>query len=82
MTRRKVAFGGRHVPLPASKVLRISLGVVLLLGGIVGFLPVVGFWMIPLGLLVLSFDFPAARRLRRRTVVWWGRRQRARKQMD
>jgi len=50
-----------------------------MLGGLVGFLPILGFWMVPLGLLVLSFDLPAARRLRRRITVWWGRRQRARK---
>jgi len=79
MTRPKVAFAGRHIALPRSRALRISLGVALMLGGLVGFLPILGFWMVPLGLLVLSFDLPAARRLRRRITVWWGRRQRARK---
>lgn len=79
MTRPKVAFGGRHIALPRSRALRISLGVALILGGLVGFLPVLGFWMVPLGLLVLSFDLPAARRLRRRITVWWGRRQRERR---
>jgi len=78
MTRPKVAFAGRHIALPRSRALRISLGVALMLGGLVGFLPILGFWMVPLGLLVLSFDLPAARRLRRRITVWWGRRQRAR----
>jgi len=79
VTRPKVAFAGRHIALPRSRALRISLGVALMLGGLVGFLPILGFWMVPLGLLVLSFDLPAARRLRRRITVWWGRRQRARK---
>ncbi|WP_243368206.1 hypothetical protein [Microvirga solisilvae] len=79
MTRPKVAFGGRHIALPRSKALRIGLGVALMIGGLAGFLPILGFWMVPLGLLVLSFDLPAARRLRRRTVVWWERRRRARK---
>lgn len=77
MGKPKVAFGGRHIPLPRSKALRIGLGIALMLGGLVGFLPVLGFWMVPLGLLVLSFDLPAARRLRRRTTVWWGRSQHA-----
>lgn len=80
MTKPRVAFGGRHVPLPRSKALRISLGVALVLGGIVGFLPVLGFWMIPLGVIILSVDLPVARRLRRRVVVWWERRQRARRE--
>jgi len=30
--------------------------------GMFGFLPVLGFWMIPLGLAVLAVDFPAAER--------------------
>jgi hypothetical protein len=45
-------------------------GVVLVLGGLVGFLPILGFWMVPLGLIVLSYDFPSVRRLRRRMTVW------------
>ncbi|PVE23725.1 hypothetical protein DC522_14075 [Microvirga sp. KLBC 81] len=80
MTKPRVAFAGRHVALPRSKVLRISLGAALVVGGIVGFLPVLGFWMVPLGIIVLSIDLPVARRLRRRVVVWWGRRQRARQE--
>jgi hypothetical protein len=40
----------------------------------VGFLPVIGFWMIPLGLIVLSIDLPWARRGRRRIAVWFHRR--------
>lgn len=77
MPRHRIAFAGRQVSLPRSKALRVGLGVALVLGGLVGFLPILGFWMVPLGLIVLSVDFHAARRLRRRTVVWWGRRPRA-----
>ncbi|WP_166802259.1 PGPGW domain-containing protein [Microvirga pakistanensis] len=77
MRRPRASFGGRHVPLPHSKALRISLGVALVIGGLVGFLPVLGFWMVPLGIIVLSTDIPAARRLRRRVAVWWERRRRA-----
>jgi hypothetical protein len=49
------------------------LGFLLLLGGLLGFLPVLGFWMVPLGLLVLAIDFPIARRIKRRLEVWLGR---------
>jgi hypothetical protein len=34
---------------------------------------VVGFWMIPLGLLVLSVDIPIVRRWRRKLALWWHR---------
>ena len=43
-------------------------------GGTLGFLPVLGFWMIPLGLLVLSQDLPVVRRWRRNFVVRMERR--------
>jgi hypothetical protein len=79
MTRPRVVFAGRQVALPRSRAVRIGLGVALVLGGLVGFLPILGFWMIPLGIIVLSIDLAIARRLRRRTVVWWGRRRRARR---
>ncbi len=78
MAGPQVSFAGRHIALPRSKALRVSLGVALVLGGTVGFLPVLGFWMAPLGVFVLSVDLPVARRLRRRALVWWGRRQRGR----
>jgi hypothetical protein len=62
----------RHWPAPV----RIGAGVLLCVGGLVGFLPILGFWMLPLGLLLLSYDLPPVRRLRRRLDVWWGRRGR------
>ncbi|MGV3651012.1 MAG: hypothetical protein ACO1OK_06270, partial [Devosia sp.] len=41
---------------PSSRILRIPLGIVLVLGGIFSFLPVLGIWMLPLGLLMLAID--------------------------
>ena len=76
MPRRKIHLLGRRIPLPHSKPLRITIGTLLILFGILGFLPVLGFWMVPLGLLVLSHDLAWARRRRRRLAVWWERRQR------
>lgn len=70
--------GKRSIPLPASRAARIALGGALIAGGLFGFLPVIGFWMLPLGLVVLSVDLPAVRRARRRLVVWWHRRRRPR----
>jgi hypothetical protein len=42
---------------------RVPLGVLLCTGGVLGFLPILGFWMLPLGLGVLAVDWPPARRL-------------------
>lgn len=64
-----IKFGDRTIPLPRSPWLRLALGTALVLGGLIGFLPVLGFWMIPLGLLVLSIDLAIVRRWRRQGVV-------------
>jgi hypothetical protein len=72
---RKIALFGRHFHLPRSRLLRIAIGVGLIVLGIFGFLPVLGFWMIPLGLLILSYEFHVVRRLRRRLVIWWEKRK-------
>jgi len=72
---RRIRFAGRSLPLPQSQGLRIALGGALVLGGVVGFLPILGFWMVPLGLFVLSVDLPPVRRARRRLTIWWGRRR-------
>jgi hypothetical protein len=71
----KVRLFDRHWHLPQSKPIRIGIGILLIVGGLVGFLPVLGFWMIPLGLLVLSVDLPIVRRWRRQLTVWWHRRR-------
>lgn len=73
---RKITVFGREFTMPRSRALRIVIGIVLILGGILGFLPILGFWMIPIGLLVLSYEFALVRRHRRRLVVWWERRRR------
>jgi hypothetical protein len=71
----KIRLFDRHWHLPKSKPIRIGLGILLVALGLLGFLPVLGFWMIPLGLLVLSVDLPIVRRWRRQLTVWWHRRK-------
>ncbi|MFZ1772986.1 MAG: hypothetical protein WAT78_03395 [Rhizobiaceae bacterium] len=75
---RKITLFGKTLDMPESRGLRIAIGVLLILGGIVGFLPILGFWMIPLGLLVLSYEIPMVRRWRRRLAVKYGRREKSR----
>jgi hypothetical protein len=72
--RGEVQIGSRHFRLPQRASVRIALGTALIVGGMLGFLPVLGFWMIPLGLLVLSQDLPVVRRWRRSFVVKTERR--------
>ena len=83
---RKAPVGGstlRSLRQRHYRFVRIPLGVLLVLGGLFGFLPVLGLWMLPLGLLLLAVDIPRLRgcvsawsiRFRRRLDIW-GRRLR------
>jgi hypothetical protein len=67
------------IKLPKNRRYRIALGWSLVIGGTLGFLPVLGFWMAPLGVMVLSVDLPWVRRQRRRFGVWWERRKKDRR---
>jgi len=71
--RRRIEEYRRH-PNPW---VRRSLAGLLVVGGMLGFLPILGFWMIPLGLYLVSDDIPPLRRARRRLAVrfarWRGR---------
>jgi hypothetical protein len=73
-SRKEIKIGRYSIRLPSSRPPRIVLGIALVLGGIVGFLPILGFWMIPLGLFVLSIDVPILGRLWKRLQDWWERR--------
>jgi hypothetical protein len=60
------------------KLVRIPAAVLLTLGGLAWFLPLLGLWMLPAGLLLLAVDLPFMRkpvsammiRARRRLSVW------------
>ena len=75
-------FGSMAIGLPKSRPLRIVVGVLLVILGLFGFLPIIGFWMIPLGIIVLSVDVHPIRRARRRFVVWRERRKRENKEKN
>ena len=61
-TRRALITGER---LPMG--VRTLVGIALMIGGVFGFLPILGFWMIPTGVAILSLDFPP---LHRRILRW------------
>ncbi|MDT6941569.1 hypothetical protein RI570_15755 [Brucella pseudogrignonensis] len=67
--KRSILILGKRIPMPQSIMMRRTLGGSLLIGGALGFLPVLGFWMLPLGLIVLSHDSHRVRRWRRKSEV-------------
>jgi purine-cytosine permease-like protein len=71
----QIRLFNRTIPMPQARWLRILIGVMLIFGGFLGFLPILGFWMAPLGVVVLSYEFAWVRRQRRRVAIWWGRRK-------
>ncbi len=46
---------------PDAWWVRLPLAIALMVGGVLGFLPILGFWMLPLGLALLAFDLPILR---------------------
>ena len=76
-----VRRGFQRLRHPRMRPVRLPLGVLCILGGLLGFLPILGFWMLPLGVLLLSEDVPALKRPTLRALAavhaWWDRRRRA-----
>jgi hypothetical protein len=64
----------RWLRQPSSRRIRIPAGISLICGGALGFLPVLGFWMIPVGLILLADDVPLLRSIRSRILNWIERR--------
>ena len=48
----------RWLRKPTSFAARLAVALLLILGGIFSFLPVLGIWMLPLGLLLIAQDVP------------------------
>jgi hypothetical protein len=66
----RMAAALRWLRHPRSRLIRIPAGILLIAGGVFSFLPVLGFWMLPLGLLLLAADLPFLRRPMARFVLW------------
>jgi hypothetical protein len=68
---------------PSSRWVRLPLGVLLILGGVFSFLPVLGIWMLPLGLFLLALDLPFLQGPINRLSFWvqrkWQNWQRSRR---
>lgn len=59
---------------PRARWIRIPAGVLLICGGVLGFLPILGFWMLPLGALLLAIDIPLLQRPTARALDWVAKR--------
>ena len=59
---------------PSARWARIPAGVLLIFGGLFSILPILGLWMLPLGLALLADDAPPLRRARGRVFDWIERR--------
>jgi hypothetical protein len=60
---------------PSSRWVRIPSGALLVVGGVFSFLPVLGVWMLPLGLALLAEDVPALRASRSKVLDWVERKK-------
>ncbi|QPF89243.1 hypothetical protein [Bradyrhizobium commune] len=60
---------------PSSRWVRIPSGALLVVGGVLSFLPVLGIWMLPLGLALLAEDVTALRASRSKVFDWIERRK-------
>lgn len=74
----RLMIAGKGIPMPKSRLGRVALGSGLMAGGLLGFLPILGFWMLPLGFVILAEDIPLVRRQKRRIGIWWEKRRRRR----
>jgi hypothetical protein len=71
----------RWLRRPSSRLVRIPLAILLVVGGIFSFLPILGLWMLPLGLLLIAQDVPFLQKPLAEMLGWierkWIERQRA-----
>jgi hypothetical protein len=65
ITYRTLRWAQRYLP-PGVRSL---VGFALIVGGLLGFLPILGFWMLPLGIAIASLDFPPMRRRLERWLI-------------
>jgi len=55
---------------PDRKWVRIPAGVLFMLGGVLSILPVLGLWMLPIGVMLLSQDIPFFRHIQGHVLRW------------
>lgn len=70
---------------PSSKWVRFPLGLLLMVGGVFSILPVLGLWMLPLGMMLVAQDVPVLEKPVAKSLGWierkWVERER-KKQLE
>ncbi len=51
----------RRTMEPSARWVRVPVGIALMTAGVLGLLPILGFWMVPLGLALIARDVPFMR---------------------
>ena len=70
LSQRIAGFSFRVLRWSRDKLppgVRSILGVLFMVGGVFGFLPILGFWMLPLGAALIALDLPFTRK---KIEVW------------
>ena len=74
----------RWLRRPSSRWVRIPLAILLIAGGFLSFLPVLGLWMLPLGLVLFAQDIPILQKPLAQMLGWierkWIEREQAKAQ--
>ncbi len=60
----------RSMRKPELRWLRLIVGILFVIFGFVGFLPILGFWMVPLGLIILAQDSKWLQRPTLKAITW------------
>lgn len=66
----RLASSLRWLRHPSSRWARLPAGLALIFGGVFSFLPILGLWMLPLGLMLMAADVPFLRRPMARFTHW------------
>ena len=85
LIRRTIPGTGRFIDwleADSARLIRFPVALLMIFGGLLAFLPVLGLWMLPLGLMLLALDLPFLQgpvsglivKVRRRFAIFWRRR--------
>jgi hypothetical protein len=66
----RVARAIRWLRDPNSRWIRLPVGILLIIGGLLWFLPILGIEMLPIGLLLIAQDVPLLRKPVARMMIW------------
>ncbi len=66
----RVSQSIRWLRKPSSLGVRLVVAMLLIVGGMFSLLPILGLWMLPLGLLLIAQDVPVLQKPLLRTLAW------------